>query len=220
MFERSWSDGISERSASLSAFVEQPDRRLDAVQLVARDTEPEEDVGTLDVGERRAFGERSGALEQRDRLANFAGAHAHGRLAGKRTRLELGQAGRQHGGADLLELLESLVVSTRLEQGVGAGKRGVDPAALVRGDAVREEACVDTEPLREPDDRLGGRTGLPALDLADVLLREAVAGEVGLGQRRRRHEAGVGARRAEARPERRRLAAAADEWRSSQTRAA
>src|SRR5262249_54003759 len=38
------------------------------------------------------------------------------------------------------------------------------------------------EPLREPADRLCGRTRLAAFDLAHVLLREAAAGELALRQ--------------------------------------
>ena len=43
-----------------------------------------------------------------------------------------------------------------------------------------DEARVAVEALRQPLDRLRGRPGLPALDLADVLLREAVARELAL----------------------------------------
>src|SRR6185436_7380276 len=51
-------------------------------------------------------------------------------------------------------------------------------------DAVGEEARVDLEARREPVDRLLRRAGLPALDLRDVLLREAIAGELRLRQAR------------------------------------
>ena len=64
-----------------------------------------------------------------------------------------------------------------------APRRGpdrLDAAALVGRDAAAEERRVDAEPLREPLDRLGGRARLAALDLADVLLREALAGELRL----------------------------------------
>src|SRR5207249_6468342 len=62
------------------------------------------------------------------------------------------------------------------------GEDCLGPGALVARDAAREERRVDTEPAREPADRLGCRARLAALDLRDVLLREAVAGEVGLRQ--------------------------------------
>jgi hypothetical protein len=56
----------------------------------------------------------------------------------------------------------------------------VGASPRVGGDAVGEEPGVDAQPRREPLDRLGGRAGLAALDLADVLLGEPVAGELGL----------------------------------------
>jgi hypothetical protein len=71
-----------------------------------------------------------------------------------------------------------------LGQGLGARERGLDAAAFVDRDAVRDVAPVDAEPVREPRDRLSSRAGLPALDLADVLLGEAIAGEIGLGHPR------------------------------------
>jgi hypothetical protein len=72
-----------------------------------------------------------------------------------------------------------------LGQRVCAREQRVDATALVGGDAPLEEAGVDAELDREPLDRLPCGPGLAALDLADVLLREAVAGEVGLSQARR-----------------------------------
>src|SRR5262249_44423674 len=57
---------------------------------------------------------------------------------------------------------------------------GVHAAALVGRDAVREEAGVDTEASGKPFDRLSCRTRLAALDLAHVLLREPIAGEIRL----------------------------------------
>ena len=80
------------------------------------------------------------------------------------------------------ERLGRLVVAMRFGQRLGPGEQRLDPAAQVGRDAAAEEAGVDAEPGREPRDRLVGRARLPALDLADVLLREPVAGELGLGQ--------------------------------------
>ena len=79
-------------------------------------------------------------------------------------------------------VLRRLVEAARARQRLGAGERGLDPAALVGRDAVREEGRVDSEPRGQPLDRLSRRAGLPALDLADVLLREALTGQLGLGQ--------------------------------------
>jgi len=48
-----------------------------------------------------------------------------------------------------------------------------------------EERGIDAEPIGEPGDGRIGRTGLPALDLTDVLLREPFSRELGLRQPRR-----------------------------------
>src|SRR3989440_6531457 len=64
----------------LQRLVEEPDRRLDAVELVARHPEPEQDIGPLDVAEGGALAQRPRPLEQRDRLANLAATHANGGL--------------------------------------------------------------------------------------------------------------------------------------------
>ena len=90
----------------------------------------------------------------------------------------------------LVERVDGLPVAVRLAQGLGAGDLSLDAGADVRGDAVREELLVDAELRREPRDRLAGRARLAALDLAHVLLREALAGELRLG------EAGSGPQRA------------------------
>ena len=74
--------------------------------------------------------------------------------------------------------------SLRLVQRLGAREGSFEPRALVGRDAVREEAGVDSEAVGEPFDRALGRARLAALDLRDVLLREAVAGEVALRQPR------------------------------------
>ena len=67
-----------------------------------------------------------------------------------------------------------------LEQRVGAREDRLGLRAIVRRDAARQEAGIDPESQREPFDRLRRRAGLATLDLGDVLLREAVAGEPGL----------------------------------------
>ena len=76
----------------------------------------------------------------------------------------------------------AVVERVLLEQRIGAGEDRLGLRALVGGDAAREEAGVDPQPQREPLDRLRRRARLAALDLRDVLLREAVAGELGLRQ--------------------------------------
>src|SRR5262249_28076462 len=77
--------------------------------------------------------------------------------------------------------LEVALLGQRLRP--GQDRLGARP--LVRGYTGREEGRVDAQPFREPLHRLGRRPGLPALDLGDVLLREALAGAIALRQPRR-----------------------------------
>ncbi len=84
-----------------------------------------------------------------------------------------------------VDLLRGLGDGIGLEQRLDPREGRLDPAALVGGDAVRQEAGVDAEPRCEPLDGLVGRARLAALDLAHVLLREPLAREVGLRQPRR-----------------------------------
>ena len=86
--------------------------------------------------------------------------------------------GRQ-GQRVLLDRRSELVV---LEQRVGAGEDRLRLRAVVRGDAARQEARIDPQSKREPLHRLRRRARLATLDLGDVLLREALAGEAGLRQ--------------------------------------
>ena len=93
-------------------------------------------------------------------------------------------AGRGDRRPDLLVLGRGLLVAVRLGEGLGARQRGLDAAPFVERDTVREVPTVDVESSSEPSDGLNGRAGLAALDLADVLLGEAIAGEIGLGHPR------------------------------------
>src|SRR5207247_1811333 len=116
-----------------------------------------------------------------DGLAHVSAADPERCLARQEARFELGKPGRKHRRTDPLELLERFLVPPSLEQRIGAGERRLDAATLVGVDAVRQITRVDAEPVGEPADCLGGRLRLAPLDLADVLLREAVAGQLGLG---------------------------------------
>jgi len=73
-------------------------------------------------------------------------------------------------------------VGVRLQSRLGARDHALHALTLARGDTGFEETLVDAEPSGQPLDRLARRAGLSALDLADVLLREALAGELGLRQ--------------------------------------
>ncbi len=164
----------------LQRLVEEVDRCLDAGELVAGDAEPEEDVCALEVRETLVLGEHARAAEQLECVAHMALPHPRRRLAGQCPHLELRHPGSHDRVADGLELLDRLEVAARLDQSLRPRERRVDAAALVGRDAVGEVRGIDTELFRQPRDRLARRARLAALDLADVLLREAVAGELGL----------------------------------------
>src|SRR5579884_1321986 len=163
-------------------FVEERERRLHAGELVAAAAEPEEDVGPLDVGERLRLRDRARLVEQLDGGTVLADAHLREPAAAERTHLQLGHARRTGCADERLEGLHGLDVLLGLVQRLGTREGPFEAGALVRRDPAREEAGVDSQPVGEPLDRPGGRPRLAALDLRDVLLGEAVAGELALRQ--------------------------------------
>jgi len=96
--------------------------------------------------------------------------------------VELDGSGAEHSRQGAAIFSDRLVEPMLLEERVGAGEDRLGLRALVGGDAALQEPGVDPEPESEPLDRLGRRARLAPLDLRDVLLREAIAGEVGLRQ--------------------------------------
>jgi len=96
--------------------------------------------------------------------------------------VQLDGACAEDGGQRPCVLLDRLVEAPLFEQRVGASEDRLGLGALVGGDPVLEETGVDPETQAEPLDRLSSRARLPPLDLRDVLLGEAVAGELGLCQ--------------------------------------
>ena len=115
-------------------------------------------------------------------VAEVALLHPRPGLARAGADVELDRVRRGDGGACLLEGLDRLLVAVALRERLGAREHCFDASALVGRDAAGEKSRVDVQPLREPLDGLGGRARLAALDLADVLLREALAGELRLRQ--------------------------------------
>ena len=181
MCERSRSQGSWERSARSSASVEQRHRRVDRRELVAADAHAVEDVGALDVGKAGMLGEVARACEQVESRPKLAVRHPRPALGQERAELELAGLGRV---GDAVERLERLVEPLALDRGLSPHDGGLDLGVLVPRLAGLEIRGVDAEPLCDPRERLRRRARLAALDLADVLLREAVAGEIGLGQAR------------------------------------
>ena len=117
-----------------------------------------------------------------NRLLHLPKAQPDPRLTGKGANLELDRGDTRDRRRDARELLERLWILVVLAEGLGPREGRLDPAALVGGDTAGEEAGIDAEPLGEPLDRLLRRASLAALDLGDVLLGEALAREVRLGE--------------------------------------
>ena len=67
-------------------------------------------------------------------------------------------------------------------QRLGAGQDRLGARPIIGRDAAHEQGYIDPEPCREPAHHLVGRARPAALDLRDVLLRAAIAGELGLRQ--------------------------------------
>src|SRR5581483_4003214 len=163
-------------------LVQQPERRLHAVELVPADAERVEDLGALEIGEVSGLDDPAGVVQQLERRAERAQPHLRPARTEECANLDLRDAGRARRGHERLVLGGRVLVSVRFDQGLGARESSLEPAALVGGDAVREESRITPEPRGEPVDRLRRRAGPPPLDLRDVLLREAVAGELALSQ--------------------------------------
>ena len=182
MFRRSWSDGSSRALGERERLVEEPDRGRDARQQVPAHPQPVEHLGAVDVGEAFALDERARLGEQGEPALDVAVLGARHRLAVQRAHAQLGRARPQHGRQRPRVLLDRRVELVLLEQRLGAREDRLGLRAVVGRDAAREEAGVDPQAKREPLDGLRRRARLAPLDLRDVLLREAVAGELGLRQ--------------------------------------
>ena len=127
-----------------------------------------------------ALDESARLREQGEPALDVAVLGARHRFAVQRAHPQLGRARSEHGRQGTRVLVDRVVELVLLEERLGAGENRLGLRAVVGRDAAREETCIDSQPKREPLDRLRGRARLAALDLGDVLLREAVAGEPGL----------------------------------------
>jgi hypothetical protein len=81
-----------------------------------------------------------------------------------------------------VERRQRFVEALPLDRGLGPHNGRLGLCVLVPALPGLEVRDVDAEPLRDPRERFLGRARLPAFDLADVFLREAVAGQLGLRQ--------------------------------------
>jgi hypothetical protein len=69
-----------------------------------------------------------------------------------------------------------------LRERLRARERRLGPCPVLEADAGLEVVRVDAELRGQPLERVGSRARLPALDLADVLLRAPARSEAALGQ--------------------------------------
>ncbi len=97
-------------------LVQQAERGLDAVELVAADAERVEHLGALEIGEAAGLDDAARLVEEVERLAQRAEAHLGAAGAEERARLELGEPGRPRGRHEQVVLGGAFVVVPRLEQ--------------------------------------------------------------------------------------------------------
>ena len=169
----------------LQRLAEQRDGRRDARQVVAAHGHPEEDLCPVDVREAGAFVDRPAALQELESRLELASLHPRPRL-GREARASSSIAPVAR--TAVREFSSSSTASSYRCAFASASARASIASTRLRSSAetpLLEEAGVDAELGSEPLDRLARGTGLAALDLADVLLREALAREIGLGQARR-----------------------------------
>ena len=162
-------------------FAQQSLRGVDRGELVTADTHPIQDVRTLDIRETRRLRELTRANQQLEGRAKLCIVHSRPGLCQQRAELELAGLGRELQAG---EGFKRLVVLLTLDGGLGTGDRGLDLGVLIPGLPGLEIGDVDAQPLADPGKRLFRRARLAALDLAHVLLREAVARQFGLRQPR------------------------------------
>ena len=94
--------------------------------------------------------------------------------------MEVERPGSRDRGGGLTECTDRLAVFTATDVRFGAGNDRLGAVALLARNTALEKFEFDAEPGRQPCDRLVGGTGLATFYLGDVLLRESVAGELGL----------------------------------------
>ncbi len=119
----------------LERLVEERDRRADARELPAGDSEPEQNVRAVDIRELRVLGERAGGLEELDRAADVAELAERPRLTREPAQLERPGVRALDARARLAEGLDRLLVLVRLGQCLRPGECRLDLRPLLRGDA-------------------------------------------------------------------------------------
>ena len=149
---------------------------------VADDSDLEHHLGSVDVGESGANGERGRFLEQPHRELELPGAYVGPGFPQTEAKREGRCDGRSRLIARASKGLQRLVVPTRLVQELRVAHRRLEPLGICPADAVFEEFAVGGQAVGQPFQGLVRRSRLSPLDLAHVFLGEAPAGELRLAQ--------------------------------------
>ena len=167
----------------LERRVEEAERRRDARELVAATPSSVEHLGALDVGEARALRRARGR-------ARAVGSASRTSPLIARARASPASARTSSSGEPVASTPErsasnsssaSAMRSARISASARASPASTRPRSSAETPLARKPASTPSR-CGEPLDRLVRRACLAALDLADVLLREALAGELGLRQ--------------------------------------
>ena len=182
MFARSTSEGSSRALDQRERLAEERERRRDARDQVAADPEPEEELGRgrgrRTRGPRRARGPGRAARARRAHRPSGCGPRPRRRAGGPAARRRRSRRPRRAHARTRRSPRRTRASRRAPRPGRAPPRRGRARRRRRRSRGTTGRPERDGEPL----DRLGRRARLAALDLGDVLLREAVACELGLGQ--------------------------------------
>src|SRR5262249_48165423 len=176
---------LAEAFRQLERAVEEDGGLADARLLIADDSDLEHDLGPVELARARSDGCARGLLQEPHRLVELAVADPSPGLSLEPSQNPIGTARAGREVACSFERAHGVAVAMPLEEELGLLQRGIQPLAVRAAEPVLQVLAIGREALREPVHRLARRPRLPALDLADVLLREATCGELGLRQARR-----------------------------------
>jgi hypothetical protein len=165
----------------LERLGEERDRGRDRRQPVAALSDVAEDVGAIDVRERVVVNEIVCLCERSQRILDPTDLGARRRGGEERPQIEVRFEDRIV-VRESIENRDRVVELPRPNRSFRARDHARNPFVLRGGDAGLEEAPRDLEPLGEPLESCLVRPHAAPLDLADVLLREAVDPELALRQ--------------------------------------
>ena len=181
---RSASDGCVRDRRAAQRLVERRHRRRVAAHLEPHDAEPVERERAVEIA--AGLRQRASAVERRRRLGQLPQVVQRPAVRERVAQREPALVARVCDlRAHRLERRERLGVAVRLDRRLGPHERRLGRGDRRRAGVALDLRAADAEPDAEPlDGRVGGRR-LAELDLAHVLLAEAVAAELRLGKARR-----------------------------------